>query len=263
MRRMTSLRDALGVERAHVAAEELGHRDAVDALGRGVGEQDAPLEVGADDRVDRRVDDALEEVLRLVELVLDGALRGHVAERAEDDALLAEHRVEVDAEDRRARRSSAGCGRRRSAGSAPRVKPDAQLVGERRVLAREEVADAAAAQVRLAVARDGARARVREEQVPLGVDDDDAVGRALEEVGVALEGAQAPLGLEARDGDLLRLVAERLHDARVAERDGHRVRDGLAEIELAVAEGERVPARAGRARPSGAPRRGWAGWRAS
>ena len=61
--------------------------------------------------------------------------------------------------------------------------------------------------------------------MPLGVDDDDAVGRALEEVGVALERAQAPLGLEAGDGDLLRLVAQRLQDARVAERDRHGVRD--------------------------------------
>ncbi len=86
-----------------------------------------------------------------------------------------------------------------------------------------------------------ARARVGEEQVPLGVDDDDAVGGALEEVGVALQGAQAPLGLEARDGDLLRLVAQRLHDARVAQRDGHRVRHGPAEGELALAEGEGVP----------------------
>ncbi len=37
--------------------------------------------------------------LRLVELVLDGAVGGDVAERAEHDALLAQDRVEVDAED--------------------------------------------------------------------------------------------------------------------------------------------------------------------
>ena len=77
--------------------------------------------------------------------------------------------------------------------------------------------------------------------MPVGVDDHDAVGRALEEVGVALERAEAPLGLEAGDRDLLRLIAQRLHDARVAERDGHGVRDGLAKGELAISEGERVP----------------------
>ncbi len=73
-----------------------------------------------------------------------------------------------------------------------------------------------------------------------GVDDDDAVGRALEEVRVPLERPQPSLGLEARDGDLLRLVLERLHDARVAERDRHRARDGPAERQLVVAEGEGV-----------------------
>ena len=86
-----------------------------------------------------------------------------------------------------------------------------------------------------------ARARGFEKsRCPLGVDDDDAVGGALEEVGVALQRAQAPLGLEAGDGDLLGLIAQRLHDARVAEGDGHRVRDRPAERELAIAEGERV-----------------------
>ena len=58
-----------------------------------------PLQVRADDGVDRGVDDALEEVLGLEELVLDGALGGDVAERAEDDALLAQDGVEVDAQD--------------------------------------------------------------------------------------------------------------------------------------------------------------------
>ena len=57
------------------------------------------MHVGADDGVDRGVDDPLEEVLRLEQLVLDGALGGHVAEGAEDDALFAEHGVEVHAED--------------------------------------------------------------------------------------------------------------------------------------------------------------------
>ena len=49
-------------------------RPGEDALGRPVEEQDAPLHVGADDGVDGRVDDALEEVLRLFQLGLDGAL---------------------------------------------------------------------------------------------------------------------------------------------------------------------------------------------
>src|SRR6202034_4010825 len=62
--------------------------------------------------------------------------------------------------------------------------------------------------------------------------------RALEEVGVALERAEASLGLEAPDGDLLGLIAERLEDARVAERDRHRARDGASEGELVIAEGE-------------------------
>ena len=38
-----------------------------------------------------------------------------------------------------------------------------------------------------AVSGDRSGARVREEEAPLGVDDDDAVGGALEEIGVALE----------------------------------------------------------------------------
>ena len=54
-----------------------------------------PLHVGAHDGVHGGVDDALQEVLRLAELGLDRALRGHVAERAEDGPLLAEDGVEV------------------------------------------------------------------------------------------------------------------------------------------------------------------------
>ena len=121
----------------------------------------------------------------------------------------------------------------------------------------------AAARSRPRRSPDLARLRVREEQAPVGVDDDDAVGRALEEVGVALERPQAPLGLEAGDGDLLRLIAQRLQDARVAERDGHRVRDRAAERQLVLAEARAPASRAGRARPSAAPRRGWAGSRAT
>ena len=50
---------------------------------------------------------------------------------------------------------------------------------------------------------------------------------------------QAPLGLEAREGDLLRLIAQRLEDARVAQRDRRRVGDGAGERELVLAESER------------------------
>jgi hypothetical protein len=105
----------------------------------------------------------------------------------------------------------------------------------------EQIGDRAADELLFRVAGDLAGARVRKEQLAVDVDDQDPVGRALEEVGVALERLEPPLGLEAREGDLLRLVAQALQDARVAERDRCRVGDGPVERELAGAEGEHVP----------------------
>ncbi len=126
-------------------------------------------------------------------------------------------------------------------GYRPCAKPTRSSCASANVFWYDEIAHSTAAQIVLAVAGDGMRAGVREEQMPLGVDDDDAVGRALEEIGVALEGAQAALGLEARHRHLLRLIAQRLHDARVPQRDGHRVRYRLTKRELAIAERESVP----------------------
>ena len=95
-------------------------------------------------------------------------------------------------------------------------------------------------EIGLAVAGDLAGAGVGEEELALAVDDHDAVGGALEEVGVALQRLQAPLGLEAGEGDLLRLIAQRLQDARVAQRDGRGVGDGAAERQLVLPEGARL-----------------------
>ena len=130
-----------GVKRANVPTEELRDREAVDALGRGVGEQNAALQVGADDGVDRRVDDPLEEVLRLVELVLDRALGRDVAERAENDPLLAQHGVEVHAQDADfpALSLDANVDVLRVASLR---EAESQLVREARVLGGEEFADA-------------------------------------------------------------------------------------------------------------------------
>src|SRR4029077_16652752 len=108
------------------------------------------------------------------------------------------------------------------------------------VFLHEEIAEAPPAEVLLVVAGDLSSLRVREEQAPVLVEHEDYVGRALEEVRVALERAQATLGLESRDRDLLRLVPERLQHARVSERDGHRVRDCAAQPELALAELHRL-----------------------
>ena len=154
--------------------------------------------------------------------------------------------------------------RRRSAGNCPARSPRGGRARGSRPPDAKRSPTRRAAEVALVVAGDGARARVREEEVPLGVDDDDAVGGALEEVGVALERAQPALGLEAGDGDLLRLVAQRLHArARCGARWPSRSTTVLQRSSSRVAEGEGVLRRAGRARPSAAPRRGWAGWRAS
>ena len=109
-----------------------------------------------------------------------------------------------------------------------------------RVLFVEHVAERAAAHLELAVAGDVARARIREEQLPFRVEDDDAVRGALEKVGVALERLHAALCFEARDGDLLRLIAQRLENTRVAKCDRHRAGDRLAERELAIAEHARL-----------------------
>ncbi len=76
--------------------------------------------------------------------------------------------------------------------------------------------------------------------MPLGIEDDDSIGCALEKVGVALQRAEASLCFETRNGDLLGLIAQRLHDSGVSQRNRHGVRNGLAEIELAIAEGERL-----------------------
>ncbi len=198
-----------------------------------------PFEIGADDRVDGRVDDSLEEVLRLEELGRVRAVLRDVAEVAEDDALLAEHRVERERQhDGRPVFSlhvDVDAGRELTLGEAvAELAHAADVVAAPRP--REDVAELSPAEILLVVAGDFARARVREEQAPVLVEDDDAVGGALEEVGVALERAHPPLRLEARDGDLLRLIAERLEHACVAERDRHGVRDGAAETELALGE---------------------------
>ena len=212
---------------------------SVDALGRVVREQNAPLHVGTDDAVDRRVDDALEKVLRLQELRFDGALGGDVAERAEHGAFLTEDRVEVAAE-----RDETPVFVANHDVHVLRVDPLAEaetnLVQARPLVGADDGLEGVAAELDLGVAGDLARLRVREEQAWLVVDDDDAVGGALEEVRVALEVLQALLRLEARDRDLLRLVPERLQDARVAERDGHRVRHGPAKRQLVLAERERM-----------------------
>ena len=76
------------------------------------------------------------------------------------------------------------------------------------------------------------RARVREQQAPVGVERRQAVGGRREQVGVALEHAQALLGFDARVRVALRLVAQRLQDARVAQRDRGGVREHLAEAQL-------------------------------
>ncbi len=81
--------------------------------------------------------------LVLCSSLLDGALLRHVAERAEDDALLAQHRVEVEAEDGKlavlAPHADVDVLR-----VLPLAEAQAQIVGERRVFGREEIADLAA-----------------------------------------------------------------------------------------------------------------------
>ncbi len=229
------LRGARRVETARVAADDLVRGLAVDALGGAVEEHDATAEVGADDRVDGRVDDALEEVLRLDELGLDLALTGDVAEAAEDGAFLAEDAREVHVHDEPpvVRRLQADVDVLRE---LPLHEAGAEVVRERDLVAGEDVAEEPAGEIALRVAGDLARLRVREEEAAFGVDHDDAVGGALPEVGVPLERAHPPLRLEPRDGDLLGLIAERLEDARVPERDRHRRRDRLAEADLAARE---------------------------
>src|SRR5687768_11538366 len=90
------------------------------------------------------------------------------------------------------------------------------------------------------MAGDLARAGVGEEELAFAVDDDDAVGGALEKVSVTLERLQPSLGFETSEGDLLRLIAQALQDARVAQSDGGGVGDSAIEGELMVSEGEHV-----------------------
>src|SRR5262245_44251858 len=59
---------------------------------------------------------------------------------------------------------------------------------------------------------------------------------ALSKKSAALERFQSSLGLESRDGDLLRLIAQRLEDSRVAQSDRHRARDRAAQRDCMLAE---------------------------
>jgi len=225
------------VDLAHVElADGVPGDEAGDALGGAVEEQDHPGHVGGDDRVDRALDHALEEVLRLGQLRGGGAVGGHVAEAHQDrPALLAQHAAEADAED----------------APLPGVAADRDVhhVGE--LAAREAQADRlqaaalggihqqvedAGGQIFLGAAGDLVRARVGEEHLGFAVDDDDPVGRRVEEVGVVLERLEPPLRLEPGEGDLLRLIAHRLQNAGVAQRDRRGVGDGARQRELVLAE---------------------------
>ena len=106
----------------------------------------------------------------------------------------------------------------------------------------DELAHLRRGEADLGEAGDLVRAPVREQDLAVDVEDEDAVGRRVEEVGVALEGLEPPLGLEARERDALGLVAHRLQDARVAERDRGRVGDGARARKLVLAEGHGLPA---------------------
>src|SRR5262249_39645910 len=55
----------LWIQRTNVGADDVGGQLSVDSLRGAVEEHDSAAHVGADDRVERRVDDALEKLLRL------------------------------------------------------------------------------------------------------------------------------------------------------------------------------------------------------
>ena len=175
-------------------------------------------------------------------------------------AVLAQHGAEADAERSAApprRPSGAGSRGRPCAGRCPSPKPAADLLEARpRRADRRSVDERGPCELLLGAAGDLVGARVGEEDLAVGVDDHDAVGRRVEEVGVALERLEPLLGLEAGEGDLLRLVAHRLEDARVAQRDRRGVGDGARERELVLARAPPAGGRGGRARPWAGPRRG-------
>ena len=216
-------------------ADDLLGGPAVDALGAAVEEQDVALEIGGDDRVDARVDQRLEEVFRLGELGRDLALLGDVTEREEHGALALEERRE-----RAGQHAETAVLVAHPQVHALRVAALADAAPEldHRPAIRcvDQLQQVAASHLVLRHAGDLVGARVGEEQLPVGVHRRETVGRAGEEVRVALERAQPPLGLEAREVHLLRLIAQGLHDARVAQRDRGRVGDDLTELDLALLE---------------------------
>src|SRR5262249_36774486 len=80
---------------------------------------------------------------------------------------------------------------------------------ERRVFLRvDDVVEGHLRELLLRATRDLVGSRIREEHMSLVIDDEDAIGRRMEEVGVALERLEASLGFEACERDLLRLIAE-------------------------------------------------------
>src|SRR5262249_2078617 len=89
------------------------------------------------------------------------------------------------------------------------------LAKARLVLGIEKLAERLRRELALGAARDLTGARIGEEDMRIRVHYDDAIGRRVEEISVALQRFQAPFRFEPRECDLLRLIAQRLKDAGV------------------------------------------------
>ena len=193
MRRMTSCGDAGRVELLdrHLADDVVGVV-AADALGALVEEQDVAAQVGGDDAVDGRVQDALQELGGAPQLVLELARERDVAEGEDRRLLLGE-----DADRRDRDHDAVARGRdelevevvdRLGAGRAADRR--GQLLAMRR---GDDLRQRPPRQAVARVAGDLLGGAVQVEDAPAGVEHQDAVGRAVDEGAVALDGAHLAL----------------------------------------------------------------------
>ena len=258
--------------RAPPVLVELPHRLLADHVARAIAEQplgalveqdDLAAQVGGDDRVDGRVDQALEELLGRSQLVLERALGGDVAEREDHGAGAGEHR-------RGRRRDPDRRARRRRQLEVERVDVDAgeharDRVGDLARAARSATRSTSSLPSRPSRAKPVIRsaARLTNRMRPGVVEHDHTVGAGLEVLLERVDAAQPALGLVARARDPVRLVAQALEHGAVAQVRGGDARDQLAELDAARPDVARRPACAcaagsrrasGRATAPGTPR---------
>lgn len=246
---------AFGVQLLDVQlANHLGGRPAEHALGGAAEEDDAAAHVRRHHGVVRRVDEALEELLGLPQLVGQGALTRHVAQRENRHALaqLSAQWRGGDLERQAPARQSAGVD----------VDPRANLtlahagehVEQHLLVGRvRERVDVSTEGLRRAAVEQGQAGRIQRHHASPGVEDRDPLREVLEVGLVASEHRGALLGGDARGLLVLSLVLHPLELANVAKGDGGGVRHRGEERDLRRLKGPRPATRRNSMTPSTFP----------